>query len=218
MKLVIFDLDGTLFRTETVDVVAINRALVVNGYKSKYESEILSVIGMTLDEACISLINSSDLKIIDKLKKDIINFEKDEVLKYGKLYEGVIESLIRLKNLGFTLCICSNGNEVYIKQVSKKFRFNKIFCEISFNDNKLSKSERVAIIKDKYKADKFIMVGDRTSDIEAARENNGISIGVTYGFGKDEPLSADYVARDIKDVENIIGKIFSDETSVCYGS
>jgi hypothetical protein len=29
IKTVIFDLDGTLFRTETVDIVAVNKALVL---------------------------------------------------------------------------------------------------------------------------------------------------------------------------------------------
>jgi len=39
-KLVIFDLDGTLFRTETVDVEAFNRALTFNGYNIKTSEEI----------------------------------------------------------------------------------------------------------------------------------------------------------------------------------
>ncbi|MBW9169940.1 hypothetical protein K2F43_01825 [Clostridium estertheticum] len=48
------------------------------------------------------------------------------------------------------------------------------------------------------------MVGDRTSDIEAASHNWGISIGVTYGFGKDEVLLANYVANNLQEVEKII--------------
>ncbi|MBS4538967.1 HAD family hydrolase [Clostridium sp. D2Q-11] len=216
MKLIIFDLDGTLFRTETVDIVAINRALEENGYKNRYKSEILKLIGVTLDEACISLINTKDKDVIEKLKKDIIRFEKEEVEKYGELYEGVLEGLIRLKNLGFTLCICSNGNEEYIKQISKKFNLPEIFEEISYSDSKFTKSQRVRRIKDKYRADKFIMVGDRTSDIEAARENDGISIGVTYGFGKDEPHQADYIAKDFNEIESTIEEIFKEENLISY--
>jgi len=211
MRLVIFDLDGTLFRTETVDVVAINRALEANGYKSREELEILKLIGVTLDEACISLINTQNKKIIEKLKKDIIKFEKEEVEKYGQLYEGVLEGVNRLKNLGFTLCICSNGNEEYIKQISCKFNFYELFEEISFSDTKFSKSQRVKRIKDKFKAGNFIMVGDRTSDIEAASDNGGISIGVTYGFGKDEPYQADYIAKDFNEIESTIEEIFKEE-------
>lgn len=34
-KLIIFDLDGTLFRTDTVDVEAFNKALTSNGFQKK---------------------------------------------------------------------------------------------------------------------------------------------------------------------------------------
>ncbi|MDA0241275.1 MAG: HAD hydrolase-like protein, partial [Proteobacteria bacterium] len=38
--------------------------------------------------------------------------------------------------------------------------------------------------------DKSVMIGDRRHDIEAAKVNGTQSIGVSYGYGSDEELSA----------------------------
>lgn len=214
LKLVIFDLDGTLFRTETVDVEAINKALTINGYSRRGEKEILSLIGGTLDDVSISLLNTKDMKIIEKFKSDVIRFEKDEISRLGKLYHGVIESLISLKDSNYKLCICSNGGQEYLFEISKKFKLNRIFEDIYPNNSKLTKSQRVGVLKEKYGSDNFIMVGDRTSDIEAAKDNKGVSIGVSYGFGGNEVLKADYIANNFKEVEMIIRNFFEEEEAV----
>lgn len=208
-KLVIFDLDGTLFRTETVDVESINKALVSNGYMRRQEKDILNLIGDTLEEISLYLLETKDRDILMKFKSDVITFEKEEIAKHGKLYDGVIESLNKMKHLNYRLCICSNGNEEYVTEISRKFELDKIFDDIVFNSSILTKAQRVQVLKQKYEVDSFIMVGDRKSDIEAARLNNGVSIGVTYGFGGQEVFAANYIAHNITEVKDIIMRIFN---------
>jgi len=208
IKLIIFDLDGTLFRTETVDIKAINDALVKNGYEVKSDDEILNVIGLTLREVCKVLIKRADEDSINQFASDIIAFEQPYIREYGELYDGVLSCLNALKEKGYTLCSCSNGNKEYVLGISKKFTFFNIFDEICYSGDGISKTQAVGMLKSKYKAEKFIMVGDRTSDIEAASHNGGISIGVTYGFGKDEVLFANYVANNLQEVEKIITGIY----------
>jgi len=208
IKLVIFDLDGTLFRTETVDIRAINDALAKNGYEVKSDDEILNVIGLTLKEVCKVLINKVDEDDINQFSKDIISFEKPYISEYGELYDGVLNSLNALKGRGYILCICSNGNKEYVLGISKKVKLFDIFDDICFSRDGICKTQAVGILKHKYEVDSFIMVGDRTSDIEATLLNGGISIGVSYGFGKDEILLANYVANNIQEVERIIMSIY----------
>ncbi|MCB2359717.1 HAD family hydrolase [Clostridium estertheticum] len=207
IKLVIFDLDGTLFRTETVDIKAINDALVKNGYEMKSDDEILNLIGLTLRDVCGVLINRVDEDSINQFARDIIAFEQPYIREYGELYDGVLNCLNTLKEKGYTLCICSNGNKEYVLGISKKFAFFNIFDDICYSSDGISKTQAVGMLKSKYKAEKFIMVGDRTSDIEAASHNGGISIGVTYGFGKDEVLLANYVANNLQEVEKLVTDI-----------
>ncbi|MBU3187696.1 HAD family hydrolase [Clostridium estertheticum] len=203
IKLVIFDLDGTLFRTETVDIKAINDALVKNGYEMKSDDEILNLIGLTLREVCKVLINRVDEDSIKQFARDIIAFEQP----YIREYDEVLSCVNALKEKGYTLCICSNGNKEYVLGISKKFAFFNIFDDICYSSDGISKIQTVGRLKSKYKVEKFIMVGDRTSDIEAASHNGGISIGVTYGFGKDEVLLANYVANTLQEVEKLVTDI-----------
>lgn len=208
IKLLIFDLDGTLFKTETVDIRAINDALVKNGYRVKSYDEILNVIGLTLKDVCRVLINKVDEDVINQFSRDIIAFEQTYIREYGELYEGVLDCLNALKEKGYTLCICSNGNKEYVLGITNKFELFNIFDDICYSRDGISKTQAVGILKHQYKVDSFIMVGDRTSDIEATLLNGGISIGVSYGFGKDEILLANYVADNIQEVEKIIMSIY----------
>jgi phosphoglycolate phosphatase len=53
---------------------------------------------------------------------------------------------------------------------------------------------------------KTFIVGDRYHDIVSAKDNNCVSIGVSYGYGKSEIKKADYIIDDIWMLKDIITK------------
>lgn len=205
--LLVFDLDGTLFRTETVDVFAFNEALASNGYPPKTQDEIMSFVGLPLDGTCRAMLNSDNEELISKFKQDVINNESYAIPKTGEFYDGAIEMLKRLKNKGYMLCICSNGNKEYVVDIADAFGLNDIFDEIWYEKSGISKSDAVEVLVQKHNATKFVMIGDRLFDIKAAKDNDGISIGVSYGFGKDEVLEADHVVSSILELEELIYRL-----------
>jgi phosphoglycolate phosphatase len=207
-KLVIFDLDGTLFRTETVDIKAINNALISNEFSPKSDDEILGIIGYTLKDAIKKLINVDENTIVEKLSRDIITFEQDLIESSGELYEGIIYLLDSLKESGYKLYIYSNGGKDYIKGITNKFSLYNYFDDIKYSQEGVTKSQAVDLLKSKYSVDMFVMIGDRSSDIEAASDNNGKLIGVTYGFGKEEVLAADFTADTPSEIKPVIDSIF----------
>lgn len=207
--LLIFDLDGTLFKTESVDIYAFNEALTASGYSPKSKDEILSFVGLPLDGICRAMLNSEDIALISKFRQDVIHFESYAIPRFGEFYDGAIEMLKTLKDKGFKLCICSNGNKEYIEDISDAFGLWEIFDDIWYEHPGISKAEAVKILIDKYSAKSFIMVGDRDIDIHAAKANTGISIGVTYGFGIDEVKEADYVVNSIAELEQTILQLTS---------
>ena len=204
INLIIFDLDGTLFRTETVDIEAFNCALSLNNVPTVSDERILSLMGLVLEEVCAILIKEHKFVNLDKFKKDVIKFEDEAIAAHGALYAGVPEFLNNLKKAGFNLCICSNGNEEYVTAIAEKFQLSTIFTEIWYEKKGISKTQAVKILKDKYRADTFILVGDRLCDLEAAKINGGISIGASYGFGGREVEEANYIAHSIDEVEKLI--------------
>lgn len=206
-KTVLFDLDGVLFRTETVDIVAVNKALSSYGYPLKSEEEILECIGITLQEMC-EKFGITDPEISDPFMRDVIRFEQEEIEQWGLMYDGATEFINRLKRKGYTLCICSNGSHDYVHAIINKFQLAEAFDEIWAQREGFSKSRAVACLAEKYTDGSFIMVGDRSIDIDAGRDSGGITIGTLYGFGGNEPYAADYTAGSIAELEQVIESIF----------
>ncbi len=207
-KLVIFDMDGTLFKTDTIEAAAMNAALVENGFKPRSEDEILSLIGPSANDVCRALLGNVDAVVRDKFISDVTRCEIAEIASSGELYNGVFEMLSRLKDKGYTLCICSNGLKDYIDAILGKFRLRALFDMVHFYTEDITKVEGVGIIKERFGAKTFVLVGDRLQDIKAAAINGGVSIGVTYGYGKGEVQAADYVAENINEVEKIMDSYF----------
>lgn len=207
-KLLIFDLDGTLFRTETVDVEAVNRALGKNGFETKDQEEITELIGEPLDIFVRKLTSSTDEQALIKLKEDIIDFEVKLIPEHGEMYPNVLNILAKLKMDGFTLCICTNGNKRYVEAITEKYCLKNYFHDIVYKRPQYNKIQVVSLLKGKYQKDITVVIGDRDTDFLASKENSCISIAVTYGFGKKEELEmADYIASSIDEVEDIIRKI-----------
>lgn len=207
-RLIIFDLDGTLFKTESVDVKAFNDALVQVGRPSKTRKEILSHVGKPFDKLCEDLLGPSDLELKEKFVEHVSTNEAREIDENGELYTGIIEMLENLKKQQFTLCICTNGNREYVELISSKFEFYDIFNDILYSKKDRTKAQAVLELKNKYQTETFIMVGDRLHDFDAARQHGGVVIGVSYGYGGDEVNEADYIAHSPSGVLKTIQEIF----------
>ena len=60
-KNIIFDLDGTFFRAETVDIDTFNLALKDIGFQPKSDEEILKLIGFPLDIICLKFLGKKPI-------------------------------------------------------------------------------------------------------------------------------------------------------------
>lgn len=68
----------------------------------------------------------------------------------------------------------------------------------------LNKTELVKEITKKYNVDKGAVIGDRLSDINAAKDNGLVAIGCNFDFAKEDELSkADLVINDFKQLKRI---------------
>ena len=208
IKLIIFDMDGTLFKTESVDVKAFNDALVQVGQAPKSREDILSHVGKPFDQLCTDILGSDDEKLRKEFVEHVSKNEAKEIDALGELYDGVDEMLNHLKKQMYTLCICTNGNREYVELISEKFNFNVVFSDILFSKKNRTKAQAVLELKNKYKAETFVVVGDRIHDFDAAKQHGGISIGVSYGYGGEEVREADYAADSAAEVQSIIEGFF----------
>ena len=212
MKYIIFDYDGTLHNSIRIYEPAFKRAydyLVNNGYAEEKvfkEDEVSRFLGLTARQMWNDFMPS--LPEDEKKKCSLIIGEA--MIQYidegqAELYDGTIETLVKLNELGYKLIFLSNCKVSYMKKHIEIFRLDKYFidfyCSEDFDFN--PKHEIFKVIKEKHQGD-FIIVGDRFVDIEIAKKYNLYSIGCAYGYGNDKELKeADYIIDSINEILNI---------------
>ncbi|WP_066498145.1 GNAT family N-acetyltransferase [Abyssisolibacter fermentans] len=209
-KTIIFDLDGTLFKTDTIFLEALNKVCMTRGIEPWDRDKMIELIGKPMTDICRIIFG-------DTITDDEIGLVRDEVraiegkllIESGMLYDGVAEMLNKLKETGYTLCICTNGSEIYANKILKNFGLTNKFSIIKSEVEGLSKEQQIKQILDESRCCSAIVVGDRTTDFEAANDAGCLSIGVSYGYGCNEYLQADFVANTPMNIYNIIMKINS---------
>lgn len=213
-KTAIFDMDGTLFQSETVAVPAFRRAfhrLKDEGlYRGDLPSDeaIQSLFGMTQTEIWSRLLPEADdetRQIADRwtLEEELIGLRQGE----GRLYPGVAETLHRLKEEGWRLFIASNGLKPYLDGVLETFRLTPLFSGVygAGDYGTETKVELVQLLMKENGIAGGVMVGDRSSDVQAGAANGLRVIGCRYPgyarFGREEELEgADVVVDRFPDI------------------
>lgn len=74
-----------------------------------------------------------------------------------------------------------------------------------------NKADLVKAILQKYELDKGVVVGDRLSDIKAAKENGLTAIGCNFDFAQEgELIHADIQINDLIELKTILPKLRCD--------
>jgi phosphoglycolate phosphatase len=200
--LVVFDIDGTLFQTQTVTVPAVQETFSRFGLPvpdtgticaffgqpvSKYEAWLASLCPLGRSVEIISATNQRELELISET---------------GCLYPGAKESVEALRAAGCVLGICSNGPEAYVARFVEAHGFKELMTIVRARGNQtVSKTRLLGEILAAVPARPLIVVGDRYDDVTSALAHEGLAIGAGYGFGSPEELAgADVVVGEAGDI------------------
>ncbi len=212
MKNILFDLDGTLTDSKPGIVDSLEYALDKMNIKLQDKSVLSKFIGPPLKFSFNEYIGLEG----DDINKAIDYYREYFAQKgiYGnKLYDGMEDMLKNLKALGKNLIVATSKPTVFATKIIENFNVTGYFSYISGADLSESHADKSGIILHALKEckvtnlDDAIMVGDRRYDIHGAKTVGIKSIGVLYGYGDLEELTAekaDYIAKDVKDVQRII--------------
>ncbi len=205
---IIFDLDGTIFKTDTVFIEALRKVCLARKILVQDKEYITKLIGKPMTEICRLIFGENiDDNEVECIRSEVRKIENRIIALDGMLYEGVVEMLEKLRLDGYTLCICSNGSLQYIDNVLCTFNIKDKFTIIKSRLEGFSKSQLIKQILDESKCCSSIIVGDTHIDFEAADDTGCISIGVSYGYGGNDCEQADFLASCPSDIYNIIMKI-----------
>ncbi|REJ10986.1 HAD family hydrolase [Halobacillus trueperi] len=215
-KGLIFDMDGTLFQTERILEVSLEETFNHLKDRSEWHEETplqkyREIMGVPLPTVWKTLLpNHSDhqRKEINAyfLEKLTLNIQKGK----GALYPQVEEVLEALYKEGHSLYIASNGLIDYLRAIVEYYRLDRWVTETFSIEqiDSLDKTDLVAAIKEKYNFEQGIVVGDRLSDIHAAKKNGLTSVGCRFDFAQEDELAkADHVIDDFYGLNQVIREI-----------
>lgn len=218
MNTIIFDLDGTLFQTEKVAVPAFQETFRRLKEAGEFqgdipgEEKIYSVFGLTHQELWQVLLPDAPPILKEKADRYMLQNEL-ELFRQGKgaIYPGVRETLVKLHEKGYSLFVASNGAGDYVRTALETegltFLFKGIYTAGEYQTE--DKSDLVRILKKDHGITNGFMVGDRSSDMKAGKENRLFTVGCRYTgfpqFGKDHELDqADAVIHSFKELLQVI--------------
>ncbi|MBI4177426.1 MAG: HAD family hydrolase [Candidatus Aenigmarchaeota archaeon] len=189
LKLVIFDLDGTLIDARKNLKENINYALKANGYPPFTGNRVYTLIGRPLIDIYKMTLPRSDARLAEKLVRDYRKRYKKTCHIGVKILPGVERALNTLKFGGFKLAIATAKGEAQTKLLLKRLGLFKHFdLIVGYRYGKVKMRPKphpdmiLHIIKrlkiDKRKA---IMIGDTQLDVHAGKNAGVYTIAVKSG-------------------------------------
>ena len=217
MKIVIFDLDGTLLNTLNDLYICFNHSIEKFGYPKRSMEEIKSFVGNGIKKA---IERALPYKVSDnELKKIVEEFKKYYLLhmnEHTKPYDGIVEMLKKLKNKGYKIAVVSNKYDNAVKKLCKKYFGDLVEFAVGESDEVRKKPANDGILKvikefgtDKTDENSIVYIGDSEVDIQTAKNAGIHNISVLWGFKDEEFLKANgasVFAKDPKDIIKIIEK------------
>jgi len=201
MNLIMFDMDGTLFRTETSFFPSVREFASRHAFPAPDEEFLHGFIGQNGTEwrAWLGQLNLD--KPVPELAAEFDLLEQEYVRAQGELYPGATEVLRTLASDDWKLGICSNAPAWYPDAILTRAGVRELFTVIRVPVRPdQTKTMMLCDVWNELHPEHCAMVGDRADDMQAAYAGGYFAIGAAYGWAPEELERADVRIHDIADV------------------
>ncbi len=219
IKLLIFDLDGTLADTSRDITEAINYA--VEPFKAGPYSikETKAMVGSGITNLLHSLLpedpasETSDTDSFEEVSRRFLDHYSKHLLDYTTAYPNVKETLSQVGS--YKKAVLSNKRKSFSKDVIKGIGLLDYFDLVNGSDSVSEKKPSPVPVLETMKSfdaakDETVIIGDSNFDVKAGKSAGIKTIAVTYGFRPVEMLKdADFIINDMGDLPGILDKINS---------
>lgn len=185
-RLIVFDVDGTLFDTKDGIYAALEDVFQQFDIGTFNRDEGLKYIGPPIRDSLVKY-NGLSLEQAQKATEYYRYVYVDKYITLSKLYEGTRDLLEKLKNDGIRSSIATMKTS---EQIGKLFDITDIdtdafdCIETAQKNGNLSKREMISRIKNKCSInERIVMIGDTEGDREAADAAGVDFVGAVYGYG-----------------------------------
>jgi phosphoglycolate phosphatase len=195
IRLVVFDLDGTLVDSSRDLATAVNATLarLVPGTPELPHDQVRSFIG---DGARILLTRSLAAAGLDRTPEQalplFLEAYSDCLLDSTRLYPGIPEALAALANR--TLAVLTNKPGELSRRLLEGLGVRSRFAQVLGGDEIVRKPDPSGLLRllreSDVPAEAAVMVGDSANDVGTARAAGVASVGVSWGFDTERLLAA----------------------------
>ena len=208
IKLVIFDLDGTLVDSLADITTSVNYAIRPLGYEKLTPEEIKRHVGSGITRAILGILKDGDKGLLEDVVDRFVEYYSDHIADETTIYPGVSDVLTRLD--GIKKGVISNKRELLVKRALHELGLAHHFDIIYGSDSAEDKKPSPAPINKMLASlgvspAEALIVGDSDVDIGAGRAAGIKTVGVTYGYRSRESLNgADALIDHMADLPGLI--------------
>ncbi|MBQ2655274.1 MAG: HAD family hydrolase [Erysipelotrichaceae bacterium] len=215
-KGVIFDLDGTTLYTLTDITTSFNTALKEFGFPQKSEDEIRMGVGMGFR----ILVDNIVPKDTDEKIKDAIALRYKEIYSsnyyiHTRPYEGMRETLEKLRDLGVKMAVNSNKSDIFVKDLIARNFPGIEFVDVTGSIEGVAlkpdpQAARMILDKMGIDASEAAYIGDSDIDMKTGVNAGMLTIGCLWGY-RDEKVLKEAGAMALAEKPEDILKLIKEE-------
>ena len=222
IKLILFDLDGTLVNSSVDITNALNYAIAPSGLEKVTVEKTIGMVGEGLTKLIEKVVGEEKRAMVPEVVDRFLSFYSEHLADFTLPYTGVKATLARLA--GYRKAVISNKRELLSERLLDKLGlavyFDAVLGSDSVDERKPS-PKPIFFLIDKFsvRPEETIIVGDSAFDIEAGRAAGIRTVAVTYGFGEKELIAgADFVIDKMEELAGVLDSLRSNGSPTKKGA
>ena len=202
IKLLIFDLDGTLIDSLPDLTDATNDMRSSFGLAPLSPEQVRRLVGQGARSLVERALPGAAPGEVEEGLQRFLGYNLAHIADKTRPYPGVIETLRALKVLGYPLCVLSNKNVALCREVLSRLGIGEFFPTVFGADSlpfrKPSPEPVLALLREfGVTARECVLIGDSINDVAAGQGAGVWTVGCSYGYGDhSELVGADYRVGD----------------------
>ena len=189
VKLLIFDLDGTIADTIITIEDALNMLMSRYGYPElDYEQTRIAVGKGSLDlvrRAVPKDVSCDEARVVE-LHEEYLKYYRQTLLNCNECYEGMRDSLIALKEKGYKLAVLSNKKDEFTKAMVKVLVPEGTFSRVQGQTDLPTKPNPTVplMIASElgFLPEETAFVGDSEVDVQTGLNSGMLAVGCSWGY------------------------------------